>query len=49
MDRLAGQNNARHPEGGKEDGIEDLDKEGFQDGDGIAPSSKAVLMVSHKE
>ena len=47
--RLAGQNNARHPEGGTEDGIEDSDEEGFQDGDGIAPSSKAVLPVPQKE
>ena len=46
---LAGQNNARHPEGGTEDFIEDSDEEGFQDGDGIAPSSKAVLLVSQKE
>ena len=43
---LAGQNNARHPEGGTEDGIEDSDEEGLQDGDGIAHSSKAVLLVS---
>ena len=27
--RLAGQNNARHPEGGTEDGIEDSNEEGF--------------------
>ena len=49
MDRLEGQNNARHPEGGKEDGIEYSDKEGLQDGDGIAPYSKEVLLVSQKE
>ena len=48
VDILAGGNNARHPEGGTEDGIEDLDEEGVQDGDGIAPSSKAVLIVSQK-
>ena len=35
---LAGQNNARHPEGGTEDGIEDSDEGCFQDGDGIVPS-----------
>ena len=46
--RLAGENNARHPEVGIEDGIEDSDEEGFQDGDGIAPSSKSVLLVSQK-
>ena len=40
MDRLAGQNNARNPEGGTEVGIEDSYEEGFQDGDGSAPSSK---------
>ena len=45
---LVGQNNARHTEGGIEDGIEDSDEEGFQDGDGIAPSSKSVLLVSQK-
>ena len=45
MTRLTGQNNARHSEGGTEDGIEDSDKEGYQDGDGIAPSSKEVLLV----
>ena len=49
MARLAGGENARHHEGGTEDGIEDSDEEGFQDGDGIAPSSKAVLLVSQKE
>ena len=42
--RLAGQNNARHPESGTEDGIEDSDEEVFQYGDGITPSSKTVLM-----
>ena len=46
---LAGQNNARHPEGGTEDVIEYSDEEVVQDGDGIAPSSKAVLLVSQKE
>ena len=46
---LEGQNNARHPKGGTEDSIEDSDEEGFQDGDGITPSSKAVLLVSQKE
>ena len=49
MDRLEGQNNARHLEGGTEDGIEDSDEEGFQDGDGITPSSKSILLVSYKE
>ena len=47
--RLAGKKNARNSEGGTEDGIEDSDEEGFQDGDGIAPSSKSVLLVSQKE
>ena len=46
--RLAGENNARNPEGDTEDGIEYSDEEVLQDGDGIAPSSKAVLMVSQK-
>ena len=46
---LAGQKNARHPEGGTEDVIEDSDEEGFQDGDGIAPSSKSVMLFSQKE
>ena len=46
---LSGQKNVRHPEGGTEDSIEDSDEEGFQDGDGIAPSSKEVLLVSRKE
>ena len=36
--RLAGQKNSRHPDGGKEDGIENSDEKGFQYGDGIAPS-----------
>ena len=36
--RLVDQKNTRHLEGGTEDGIEDSDEEGFQDGDGIAPS-----------
>ena len=49
MSRLAGKNNTRNTEGGIKDGIEDSDEEGFQDGDGISPSSKAVLMVSQKE
>ena len=48
VSRFSGQNNAIHPEGGTEDGIEDSYKEGFQDGDGSAPSSKAVLRVSQK-
>ena len=47
--RLAGQNNARHLEGDTEDGIEDSDEGGFQDGDGIPPFSKAVLLVPQKE
>ena len=47
--RLAGENNSRHPEVGIEDGIEDSDEEGLQDGDMIAPSSKAVLLVSYTE
>ena len=47
--RLAGENNARHTEGGTEYGIEDLDEEGLQDGEGISTSSKAALMVSQKE
>ena len=46
--RLVRQNNARHPEGDTEDGIENSDEEGFQDGDGITPSSKEVFMVSQK-
>ena len=45
---LAGQNNARHPGDGTEDGIEYSYEEGFQDGYGIAPSSKAVLLVLKK-
>ena len=48
MARLSGQNNAIHPEGGTEDGIKDSDEEDFQDGDGIAHSSKSVLLVSQK-
>ena len=47
--RFSGQKNARNPKGGTEDGIEDSDKEGFQDDDGITPSSKEVLLVSQKE
>ena len=46
---LAGQDNARHPEGDTEDGIEDSDEEGFQNSDGITPTSKEVLLVSQKE
>ena len=46
--RLEWNDNARHPEGVTDDGIEDSDENGFQDGDGIAPSSKAVLLVSKK-
>ena len=46
---LSGQNNARNPEGGTEDGIEYSYEEGFQYGYGIAPSPKVVLLVSHKE
>ena len=49
MARLAGQNNARDNEGGTEYGIEGSYEEGFQDSDGIATSSKAVMMVSHKQ
>ena len=44
-----GPNNAGHPEGGTEYGIEDSDEKDFQDCEGIAPSSKAVLLVSQKE
>ena len=47
--RMEEQDNAVHPEGGTKDGIEDSDEEGFQDSDGIAPSSKSVLLVSQKE
>ena len=48
--RLEGRGvNARHPEGGTEDSMEDSYEEGFQGGDGIAPTSKSVMMVSHKE
>ena len=46
---LAGENNSRHLECGTEYGIEHSDEEGFQDGDGIEPSSKSFLMVSQKE
>ena len=49
MSRLTGEKNARHPESGTEDGIEDSNEEGLQDGDGIAPSSKAFLLLSQKE
>ena len=45
VSRLAGKNNARNPEGGTEDDIEDSDEECFQDGDGITPYSKSVMMV----
>ena len=41
--------NARHPEGGTKDGIKDSDEEDVQDGDEIMPSSKAVLLVSHRK
>ena len=47
--RLAGQNNAKHPEGGTEEGIEYSYEEGFQDGDGFVPSSKVFMLVSQKE
>ena len=47
--RFSGQKYAIHHECGTEDGIEDSDEEGFQNGDGIEPSSKAVLMVLQKE
>ena len=47
--RLAGQNNARNSKDVTEDSMEDSDEEGYQDDDVIAPSSKAVLMVSQKE
>ena len=48
-DRLARQNNSRHLEGGTEEGIQYSYEEGFQDGDGITPSSKSVMMVLQKE
>ena len=47
--RLEGQKNARNTEGGTEDGIKYSDEESLQDGNGIATSSKSLLLVSQKE